>query len=443
MCDLSDPRIVETYTSITEGGETNWLILGYNDTRDVISLYSQGTGGLSEFREHLSDEVLYGFVRVEDRYILITWVSEQVSGVRRARALVHSRSVASLLKLHSAQITASTLNDLSDTNIRTRLKLGDGQLTGRKSSSSLSQKRASRNIPSPSSPAPPPVEIPQQPKPQKQDEEFVEASETLSPAPVTTKQLVEEPIQEADNSLALQQQQQQQQQEQQQQEQQQREQQQREQQQREQQQREQQQREQQREQQQEQERIEKEKMLVKQRQEEERQKQTALLKKQKEEEEKRQATLAAEKEARRVAAEKEAALRRQEEEKRLKENTEAERLAEEKKALQRKLLEAEKNKDIILSGFVSVQPSTSPFWRRRYFVIKGKSMALYRDELDSNPVAVLDLSSVVRLSNVNVDIETFVPNAFVLETKQNGSYQLFADDKKSLSTILTALQTVV
>ncbi|KAI8328683.1 hypothetical protein EDC96DRAFT_530180 [Choanephora cucurbitarum] len=401
MCDLSDPRIVETYTSITEEGETNWLILGYNDTRDVISLYSQGTGGLSEFREHLSDEVLYGFVRVDDRYILITWVSEQVSGVRRARALVHSRSVASLLKLHNAQITASTLNDLSDANIRTRLKLGDGQLSARKSSSSLSQKRASRSIPSPSSPVPPPVDIPQQPTYQQQDDEFVEANETLSPAPATTKQLVEEPVQEIDNSLALQRQQ-------------------------------------------EQERIEKEKALAKQKQdEEERQQQAALLKKQRDEEERQQAALAAEKEAKRVAAEKEAALKRQEEEKRLTEKMEAERLAEEKKALQRRLLEAEKNKDIILSGFVSVQPSTSPFWRRRYFVIKGKSMALYRDELDSNPVTVLDLSSVVRLSNVNVDIETFVPNAFVLETKQNGSYQLFADDKKSLSTILTALQTVI
>lgn len=33
---------------------------------------------LSEFRNHLSDEVLYGFIRMDDRFILITWVSEQV-----------------------------------------------------------------------------------------------------------------------------------------------------------------------------------------------------------------------------------------------------------------------------------------------------------------------------------------------------------------------------
>ncbi|KAG1241018.1 hypothetical protein G6F68_017097 [Rhizopus microsporus] len=79
MCDLSDSRIVEAYNSIVEEESANWLILGYHDTRDVISLYSSGSGGLDEFRNHLSDEVLYGFVSIEDKNILITWVSEHVS----------------------------------------------------------------------------------------------------------------------------------------------------------------------------------------------------------------------------------------------------------------------------------------------------------------------------------------------------------------------------
>lgn len=41
----------------------------------------------SEFRNNLRDEVLYGFIRVDDRFILITWVSEQVSGVRRGNTM--------------------------------------------------------------------------------------------------------------------------------------------------------------------------------------------------------------------------------------------------------------------------------------------------------------------------------------------------------------------
>jgi hypothetical protein len=63
--------------------------------------------------------------------------------------------------------------------------------------------------------------------------------------------------------------------------------------------------------------------------------------------------------------------------------------------------------------------------------------------MNPNPITVLDLNNVKRLSNVNIDVETFVPNAFVLETQQNGAYQLFADNRKERDTILTALQTVI
>ncbi|KAL9537701.1 hypothetical protein MBANPS3_011545 [Mucor bainieri] len=413
MCDLTDPRILETYTAIVEDEPTNWLILGYNDTRDVISLYSKGTEGLDEFRNHLSDEVLYGFVRVEDRFILITWVSEQVSGVRRARALVHSRSVASTLKLHHAQLTASTLNDLSDTNIRTRLKLGDGnQPSSRRSSASLSQKRASRRQ-STQSPVPPTSPtVPSNPvaavvdQLAQQEDEFVEANENFVTPPVSNssaryvdeQQQAEHAANEARQRQLEEEQRQQQ-------------------------------------------------LLIQQQQ----QQQEAEERKRREDQEREAAAIAAqaaeaaaaaEREAKRLAAE-EATAKRLEEERLLKEKMEAERLMEEKKMLQLRLLEAEKNKDIVLSGFVSVQPCTSPFWRRRYFTIKGKSMTFYSDEMDPTPITVLDLNNVKRLSNVNIDVETFVPNAFVLETQQNGAYQLFADNRKERDTILTALQTVI
>lgn len=54
------------------------LILGYHDTRDKISLYSRGTGGIDELTSNLKEEVLYGFVRIEDRFALLAYVSEQV-----------------------------------------------------------------------------------------------------------------------------------------------------------------------------------------------------------------------------------------------------------------------------------------------------------------------------------------------------------------------------
>jgi chorismate synthase len=49
---------------------------------------------------------------------------------------------------------------------------------------------------------------------------------------------------------------------------------------------------------------------------------------------------------------------------------------EEKKRLQQKLLEAEKNKDVILSGFVSVQPNGSPVSCVCFNKEKKKSLTL-------------------------------------------------------------------
>ncbi|CAG8751851.1 8698_t:CDS:2, partial [Cetraspora pellucida] len=121
-CDLSDPAISEAYEEIISGQDTNWLILGYHDTRDKISLYSKGSGGLEELRNNLREEVLYGFLRIENRFVLLTYVSEAVSGVRR----VHGRAVGALFKqAHQIQINASTPNDLTEANVRNRLKLGE------------------------------------------------------------------------------------------------------------------------------------------------------------------------------------------------------------------------------------------------------------------------------------------------------------------------------
>nr|CAG8434245.1 15009_t:CDS:2 [Entrophospora candida] len=117
-CDLSDPAITVAYEEIINGQDTEWLILGYNDTRDKISLYSKGSHGLEGLRSNLKDEVLYGFIRIENKFVLLTYVSEQVSGVRRARALVHGRAVGALFKqAHQIQISASTPNDLSEANV--------------------------------------------------------------------------------------------------------------------------------------------------------------------------------------------------------------------------------------------------------------------------------------------------------------------------------------
>ncbi|CAG8811619.1 10369_t:CDS:2, partial [Racocetra persica] len=90
------------------------LILGYHDTRDKISLYSKGSGGLDELRNNLREEVLYGFLRIENRFVLLTYVSEAPARWSTAEPLAHQ-----------IQINASTPNDLTEANVRNRLKLGE------------------------------------------------------------------------------------------------------------------------------------------------------------------------------------------------------------------------------------------------------------------------------------------------------------------------------
>lgn len=86
----------------------------------------------------------------------------QMSNIHLARALVHSRAVAGVLELSHAQFTASSLSDLSDTNVRTRLKLGQNQVPNRprsvtKRASFVVQQRRRRSgtySPSPATPTP-------------------------------------------------------------------------------------------------------------------------------------------------------------------------------------------------------------------------------------------------------------------------------------------------
>ncbi|KAI9312262.1 hypothetical protein BX666DRAFT_868869 [Dichotomocladium elegans] len=385
------------------------MLLGYHDTRDVISLYSKGTGGLSEFRTHLSDEVLYGFVRVDDRFILITWVSAQVSGVRRARALVHSRAVANLLKSHHAQLTASSMSDVSDNNIRTRLKLGEKQVPNRSRPLSMSErKRASMS----KRRTPTPDQLQQQFQHQQQQfqeqqqqllteepESFVEANETsprqetaASPkeqqqpvvAPPNNDQDIQIPLLAEESKKKIQQAS-----------------------------------------------IAAGRDSARREKEEQQQEQERIRRAEVD------ARLRAEQEAsaQRVRVEEE--MKRQEAEKRrLMEEEEHRR--REAQAMKYRMQEA----DMVLAGYVSVQPQPSPFWRRRFMIVRDRKLVLYRDELSPTPVGIIDLKVVVRLSQIDPDRETFLPNSFVLETKANGSFKISADNRTQCHTIFAALQTV-
>lgn len=82
----------------SESDLIDWLVLGYKDSRDKLSLYSTGTQGLVELQTKLGHEIQWGIVKLQGRTLLVTWLPEgTINGVRRARALVHSRAVAAFL----------------------------------------------------------------------------------------------------------------------------------------------------------------------------------------------------------------------------------------------------------------------------------------------------------------------------------------------------------
>ncbi|KAG1468179.1 hypothetical protein G6F56_003990 [Rhizopus delemar] len=425
MCDVSDPRILNAYYAIADEEPTNWLLLGYKDSRNAISLYASGTNGLSEFRDNLTNEILFGFVRIEDKFILITYVPDSVNGVRRARALVHSRSVATICEISHAQITASSLSDLSDSNLRTRLKLNENQVPNRpksvtkRSSVVSTRRRRSAQLTTPTTPTPPPVStfpkraslmintapvdddyhIPSSPTSVASFSDtttIVDCNSSVS----SSKDYYERIKAEEDISAT--------------------------------------------------ELLFQTQLLKKKELEESRFKQT-LKEQQNEKERREQQIKRIEEEEKRIKMELQMKQRQLAEErekvsliaKRQSRTFDILRPNSPSPGTRRNTLTkpVEETKQVVMSGFASVQTKNSPFWKRRYFVIEStKSVLIYKDETSiKEPISTINLLHVTRLAPANEDEDTFVPNSFIIDTPSD-SFQLLADDKMTGKKIYAILQ---
>ncbi|RUS13874.1 hypothetical protein BC937DRAFT_94646 [Endogone sp. FLAS-F59071] len=97
---------------------------------------------------------------------------------------------------------------------------------------------------------------------------------------------------------------------------------------------------------------------------------------------------------------------------------------------------------------MSVQGGDSPFWKRRYFTIRGKTLYLYRDETEKAPITSLDLAGTVR-GIEDVQFEVLIPNSFRLDLKVpqpsadgSASYYFFCDTQQEGQTVVAALSKV-
>ncbi|BGP28808.1 hypothetical protein JCM10296v2_000544 [Rhodotorula toruloides] len=121
--DLSDPAISTAYEALlsAEGAGVDWLILGYGETANKLALLAKGSGGLEELRGRLvAGDVLYGLLKVEGRTLLWSQVPHEVRGVKRARALVHARTVANYFS-HYSSLTFASPVDLEPSVVSIRL----------------------------------------------------------------------------------------------------------------------------------------------------------------------------------------------------------------------------------------------------------------------------------------------------------------------------------
>ncbi|KAI5121878.1 hypothetical protein M0805_001084 [Coniferiporia weirii] len=128
--DLTDPGITSAYDDIIKRKSKDWLLLSYGKTRDKLSLLTSGGGDFDDMCQGLSrvpEDVYFGFCRERDGernyFALLTFVPTSVSGVKRARALVHSRAVGSLFKAANVSMNVANLDGININILRERLHL--------------------------------------------------------------------------------------------------------------------------------------------------------------------------------------------------------------------------------------------------------------------------------------------------------------------------------
>ncbi|KAJ7281826.1 hypothetical protein C8J57DRAFT_1219636 [Mycena rebaudengoi] len=111
-------------------GQANWLLLTYDNTvhPEALRLFGSGADGLPELKSRIEDplQVFIGFYREgADGFILLNVVPDSVSGVRRARVLVHSRRIGQVFQAHQTSLTVDHLSNLTPKSIRQALAAPD------------------------------------------------------------------------------------------------------------------------------------------------------------------------------------------------------------------------------------------------------------------------------------------------------------------------------
>jgi len=131
--DLSNEEIFNVYTKIRlDNDSTNWMLLGYRDSPNELSVYGHGSGGLEELKQALVEEPLFGYFSYvygdtnRSKFIFFSWLPESVGGMKKSRVMGHRSAVDAFFKYFHITISAFQPSDLSQSLVEAKLKAAGG-----------------------------------------------------------------------------------------------------------------------------------------------------------------------------------------------------------------------------------------------------------------------------------------------------------------------------
>eukprot|EP01098_Paradermamoeba_levis_P005747 TRINITY_DN2402_c0_g1_i1.p1 TRINITY_DN2402_c0_g1~~TRINITY_DN2402_c0_g1_i1.p1 ORF type:complete len:503 (-),score=209.72 TRINITY_DN2402_c0_g1_i1:44-1552(-) len=116
--------------------ETTWALFGYDaPNSNNIVLVSTGSGGLDELRSHFdTSSINYAFYRTSDvyeghvtvKFVLILWIGDDVSAVRKARIATHKGTITEFMGQYHVDFTAANQGEISEELIKKKIQDASG-----------------------------------------------------------------------------------------------------------------------------------------------------------------------------------------------------------------------------------------------------------------------------------------------------------------------------
>ncbi|KAK4689593.1 hypothetical protein P7C73_g520, partial [Tremellales sp. Uapishka_1] len=125
--DLSTPAISSVCDAVASPSDpTSWFLLHYtSSTPAQLDVVSAGRDPVFDSwkatLETTTEDVLFGYGEIEGKGLVLVYLTDRVGGVRRARAIVHSRAVAQLFPDHQAVFTISHPSQLTEDLVSEKL----------------------------------------------------------------------------------------------------------------------------------------------------------------------------------------------------------------------------------------------------------------------------------------------------------------------------------